>query len=285
MKARQALITGGTSGVGKQLVFAAAQRGYSVTFLGRDRYRGAELQRQLRKTYPTLSTDFAHIDLESLRDLKEFAEDYVKSNQRIDLLANVAGGLFATRSESIVDKGFVVSCLAGLLLTQTLLPKMSNVPGARIINVGASPRIVMHERMNLDELENHGELRTIEQRNKNYSPFASSALAVHAKVVLTQCLAEQIGESNVSVNAFHPGAIRSRLYRGLRGPARWGLLAAQPFLRSESATANRAAFGTAQANGALFAGSQLHPLKFKPDYRRRMWEVTATLLSKCLAAV
>jgi len=284
MKARQALITGGTSGVGKQLVFAAAQRGYDVTFVGR--HRGEELQRQLRITFPTVSTSFACVDLESPTDVKQFAEGYVLNSQRVDLLANVAGALYSSPPEGAVDRAFVVSCLSTLQLTQTLLPKLKEAPGARIINVGASPRVVLHKSMDLRELESTGQLTTADGRKRSYSPFTASALAVHAKVVLTQCLAEQLKESGVTVNAFHPGAIRSGLYRGLTGPSRWAFLAAQPFLRRESATANRAAFAAQEppVSGTLLVGEQALPLKFQREYVARMWDVTQTLLSNALAA-
>ena len=155
MKARQALITGGTSGVGRQLVLAAAQRGYDVTFLGRDRRRGEELQRHLRSAHAHQSSNFVRLDLESLKDVKQFAESYRPQGGELHLLANIAGSLFPEQAESpqAIDRSFVVSCLSALQLTQALIPSMEHVPGARIVNVGASPRVVLHERMDLQRLE------------------------------------------------------------------------------------------------------------------------------------
>ena len=123
-------------------------------------------------------------------------------------------------------------------------------------------------------------------RTQGYSAFSSSALAVHAKVVLTHCLAERLKGSMVTVNAFHPGAVRSGLFRGLTGLSRWAFLAAQPLLKRASATGTRAAFDLdlGQTSGALLVGKEVLSLEFDPQYRRRLWEVAQGLLDRSLLA-
>ena len=286
MKARQALITGGTSGVGRQLVLGAAREGYDVTFLGRDRARGEQLQRALRAAYPSRSSHFVYLDLESLGKVQRFAEAYRTGGGELHLLANIAGSLVAESAEAdqTMDRSLVVSCLAALQLTQELLPSMKQVRGARIINVGASPGVVLRARIDLQRLEQAGQLAMAGARPRGYSPFVASALAVHAKVVLTHCLAEQLKGALVTVNAFHPGAIRSGLFRGLSGPRRWALLAAQPFLSRECAAAHRAAFDPdlSQTSGTLLVGKDAISLEFESEYRQRLWEIAQRLLKRSL---
>jgi len=42
--------------------------------------------------------------------------------------------------------------------------------------------------------------------------------AVHAKTVMTEILAERLAPQGVDVNAFHPGAVKSDLFRNMRFP-------------------------------------------------------------------
>jgi len=96
---------------------------------------------------------------------------------------------------------------------------------------------------------------------------------------------EQLKGTTVTAHAFHPGAIRSGLYRGLTGPSRWALLAVQPLLRRESAVAHRAAFDPDldQASGALLVDRQYLTLDFETDYRQRLGGIAQEFLRRSLA--
>lgn len=72
-------------------------------------------------------------------------------------------------------------------------------------NVSASPRVILRPRLDLEELERNGRLATLGRVNQSYSPFTASALAVHAKVVLTQSLTGRFARSMVTVNVCQPG--------------------------------------------------------------------------------
>jgi len=287
MKRRKALITGGTSGIGRQLVLAAARQGYDVTFLGRDRGRGEQLQKTLRAAGPSLSINFECLDLESAKHVQRFIEAYREQAGELQLLVNAAGSLVAQQPDltQAVDRSFVVSCLSALQLSQGLIPNMKQASRARIVNVGATPRVALGSRIDLELLERTGQLARAGSRSRTYSPFVASALAVHAKVVLTHCLAEQLKGTTVTAHAFHPGAIRSGLYRGLTGPSRWALLAVQPLLRRESAVAHRAAFDPDldQASGALLVDRQYLTLDFETDYRQRLGGIAQEFLRRSLA--
>lgn len=133
LRDQRALVTGGTSGIGRAVAGRLAQAGASVVISGRNAERGAETVAAIEADGGSarfIAADMA--DLAAVRRLADQAGD-------VDILVNNAG-LFTFASALSQDLGglqamFDVNVRAPFLLTATLAPKMLAKGTGAIVNV------------------------------------------------------------------------------------------------------------------------------------------------------
>lgn len=267
-----ALITGGTSGVGRSIAHALVKRDYDVYFIGTDRGRGRFLERQWQQTGRG-HIQFIPMDLSDPGAVEDFAADFVGRIAHLHVLANIAGILLPTRQTGPngLEKTICVNHLAAWLLARRLHPVLRRTPGARIVNVGGAPRHVLRPMKRLDLNSEHG-----------YHPVRAAMQAVHAKVVMTQVLAEAWQADGIAVRAFHPGMVRSRLGRHLPPLLRIPLSLLMPLLPAQSRAGIRATAGDYPPGrtGQFFVGRRIVSLDFPEDYRNEIWEQSKRLLAQ-----
>ena len=269
MHRRVALVTGGTSGVGLSIVRALVRSGVFVHFIGASADKGARVEQALNGPGEPVCR-FVRLDLSNLRAVGAFAHAFAAEAPALNVLANVAGLVLPRRE--VTDEGhertFAVGYLAPFLLCRALAPALANVSHARIVNVSGSASLVLKPRLDASEpIGGRGGVR-------------AAIDAVHAKTVLTQCLAERLAGQGTDVNAFHPGAVKSDLGRGAPFPISVLMALAQGFLSAESKTG--AHVSTSESlngvTGQLFVGLKPRPLAFDPAYCERLWAATEALL-------
>ena len=132
------VVTGGTSGIGYGAALGLARLGAELVLPSRDLERGEHTAAAIRKQ--TGATVWVRgCDLGALSSVREFAEGYLRTFRRADVLVNSAGALFPTRQ--LTPDGFeatlAIDYLGPFLLTRSLLPAL-----ARAGRVGAPARIV-----------------------------------------------------------------------------------------------------------------------------------------------
>jgi NAD(P)-dependent dehydrogenase (short-subunit alcohol dehydrogenase family) len=189
-----ALITGSTDGVGRYVAVALAADGAHVLVHGRDRERAQRLLDDIRRAGG--SAAFYPADLSSLAAVREFAEAVLRDHDRLDLLINNAGigtgGRAAQRAVSTDghELRFAVNYLSGYLLTRLLLARLQASGAARIVNVSS---LGQHP-IDFDDV----------MITQNYSGMRAYAQSKLAQIMFTFDLAQELGNSQVSVNALHP---------------------------------------------------------------------------------
>jgi len=90
---RTVIITGASSGIGREAAIALAARGAELAVVGRDAERTRAVADQVGGT--PFVADFDRLD-----DVRTLAADLLERYPRIDALANNAGGLVSERSLS-----------------------------------------------------------------------------------------------------------------------------------------------------------------------------------------
>ncbi|MCR4276214.1 MAG: SDR family oxidoreductase [Candidatus Parcubacteria bacterium] len=195
------LLTGGTSGIGKETVKGLAITDATVVFTARDREKGEEVKREIIKETNNNNVDYLVCDLASLSSVRACAREFAERWDRLDILINNAGVLPQERQESRdgIELNFAVNFLAPFLLTNLLLPLLKQSAPARIINVSSS----MHAEgnINFDDLES-------KKAFDKYKAYAQSKLAL---LLFTKKLAKELQGTGVTVNALHPGVIGTEM--------------------------------------------------------------------------
>ena len=205
------VIAGATSGVGLAAAREVARFGGRLALLARNEAKGrtvkAELERDFGAEVSVHLADFA-----LLADVRRVADELLDAVPRIDVLINSAG-VHCTRRQETAEGHELVFCvnhLAPFLLTLRLLPKLRAAGAARIVQVNSQG----HRFGGLD-------LRDLAWRRRFYLGLRAYGAAKTAQLLSVWELAERLAGSGVTVNAMHPGEVRTGI--GLNnGPAyRW----------------------------------------------------------------
>ena len=189
---RTVLVTGATSGVGRELALALGRLGARVLLHGRDRDRGEAVENRLAAS-GSPDPQFFQADFLSLDEIRELAEDVSDEAPRLDVLVNNAGAHFQTGGLTAegVERTFAVNHLAPFLLTNSLLPSLAE--GGRIVTVAS-------------EAHRNGELNFTDlQTTANYDAFAAYGRSKLANILFTFELARRLDDR--TANCFHPGLV------------------------------------------------------------------------------
>jgi retinol dehydrogenase-12 len=220
MTGRIVLVTGATSGIGLETSRQLAALGADVVLGVRDETRGAEVASRI--TGEGGAAEVLRLDLASFGSVREAAASFSASHSKLDVLVNNAG--VALRKRQVSEDGheltWQTNFLGGYLLTRLLLPLLRRGDRPRVVNVSSEGHRT--GRIDWDDLE----------LERDYGGFQAYANTKLAQVLFTRELARR--EPGVTVNALHPGAIATRIWREVPQPFRTLILAVLsiPDLRS-----------------------------------------------------
>ena len=187
------LVTGSTSGLGRELALRLGARGDHVIVHGRSEERGAEVVDAINEQGPG-SARFYRADFASMNEVRQFAETLLADYDRLDILINNAGFGSAPDERLVTEDGheyrFQVNYLSTFLLTHMLMPRLLTSAPSRIVNVssGAQTPIDFGDVM----IEN------------NFSGRRAYAQSKLAQVMFTLDLAEELDGTGIVVGSLHP---------------------------------------------------------------------------------
>lgn len=181
----KALITGASSGIGKEMAYYLDKLGYDLILVARDKEKLEEVQNKLSKKAKIVLIDLANE--KKIKDLYMIAK-----NENIDLLINNAGfGLFGDYEEVDVLKELEmidVNIKAVHILTRMFLKDMDKRGTGRIINVASSAGLLKG-----------GPLMSTYYATKSY--VVSFTLAIYEEL--------RRKKSNVKVSVLCPGPVNT----------------------------------------------------------------------------
>jgi NAD(P)-dependent dehydrogenase (short-subunit alcohol dehydrogenase family) len=121
---RVAVVTGASSGIGKETAKALASQGWRVIAIGRDPERTAAAEQEIRAASSGARVDVIRANLSLMADAARAARDITALTNRIDVLVNNAGCM--AKGKVITSEGyeenFAGNHLGPFLLTTRLLP-------------------------------------------------------------------------------------------------------------------------------------------------------------------
>ena len=272
---KRALVTGATTGIGRATAVALGRMGMEVLLVARDRDKGESARAEVAAAgAPSAAVLLA--DLSSMASVRARADEVRGRVDRLDVLVNNAGAIFATREVTAegFERTFALNHLSYFLLTNLLLDRLRAAGPARIVNVSSA--VHKPARVDFDDL----------QFEKSYSAFGAYAVTKLENLLFTFALARRLGPSGVTANAAHPGAVASNFGRSNRG---WfgGMFAlGAPLMRSPEKGARTSVWlatapELAGVTGRYFADcKEKTPSKAARDEaaQERLWDVSAKLV-------
>ena len=191
------LITGATSGIGRESALALAKMGANITFIARNKLKAENLLTDINKI-SNGQNSFIIADLSSQEDIKIASEKYIDKNISLDVLLNNAGLINFKRNETIdgFEETFAINHLAYFSLTNLLLDKIKESNSARIVNVSSAAHQFV-KRMNFDDIHS----------KKSYKPFQVYGYTKLANILFTKKLSSILEKDKITVNSLHPGVV------------------------------------------------------------------------------
>jgi NAD(P)-dependent dehydrogenase (short-subunit alcohol dehydrogenase family) len=201
-----ALVTGGGSGIGVEIVRALAQAGAEV-FVGDIDTAACEAARdEIRAGNANAHVTAAQLDLGDLASVRAFASSFLDARPKLDILINNAGimapPLGYTRSGHELQFG--INYLGHYVLATSLMPALGKAPAARVVSVSS----IGHRRSDVT-------FEDIDYRNRPYDRWEAYGQSKTACSLLAVALTETQRERSITANAVNPGGSMTGLQRYL----------------------------------------------------------------------
>jgi NAD(P)-dependent dehydrogenase (short-subunit alcohol dehydrogenase family) len=245
---RLCILTGATSGVGYQAAKHLAQGGAGLVIVCRNAEKAARVQDELQREY-SVKVDVVIADFARLSDVREAAGAILASYPRIDVLINNAGlhNTHRILTADGIEQVFCVNHLASFLLTRLLLQRLIESAPARIIQVSSQG----HRFGGLD-------LDDLNWEKRHYRGLHGYGASKVAQLLTVWEMAEELAGTGVTINAMHPGEVRTNigmnnewLYRWHKRYLLWWMLK-EPDISGEAIYYLAAAPEMEDVNGRFF---------------------------------
>ena len=197
---RTVLITGPTSGLGRQVTDELAALGARVVLVGRSEERLNAVRDTLVARHGVDLYPIVVADLASLASVRAAADQVLVNESRLDVLIDNAGAIFPDRT---IGPDGIEATLATLVvgpfaLIGGLLPVLDRTPGSRVIAVTSGGQYA--QSIDLDDLQSS---------RGAYDGTRAYARAKRAQVSLIREWARRLGGTGIRFDSMHPGWART----------------------------------------------------------------------------
>jgi NAD(P)-dependent dehydrogenase (short-subunit alcohol dehydrogenase family) len=206
MSSRRVLITGATSGIGREAAFQMAAQGASLILVARDQARGAAVASEIAKQTGSAAPVVVAGDLSDADSIRACAAAVRGENDRLDVLVNNAGIQQLSRrvTPDGIELVFATNVLGYHQLTQELLPLLERGERARIVTVAST----YAGGLDFDDLE---------FKRRPWDNIKSYKQSKQANRLWTWALARRLRDKKIAANAMSPGLVDTGLYRDMKG--------------------------------------------------------------------
>ncbi len=193
LSGRNALVTGGSRGLGLQIAEALVEMGAKVAITARKKDELEDASKRLGSSSSPFVSDIGRRE-----DIPALVDAVTKRCGRIDILVNNAGATWGAPAEDhpldAWDKLMNVN-LTGVFVLSQLVAKRCMIPAGwgRIVNIASIAGLI--------------------GQDPRFAPTAAYTATKHGVVGLTRQLAAEWGVHGITVNAICPGFFPSKMTR------------------------------------------------------------------------
>jgi len=282
------MVTGATGGLGWVIATELARLGATVVIVCRDAAAGDRLREQIAAEAGADRVEVIAADLSSLTGVRHVAGEFTARHDSLHVLVNNAGAHYRKRlvNPDGIEMHVAVDHLAGFVLTLLLLDQLRDSAPSRVINVVSDamndarpvttrgrPRPITLDPRELDDL------RKVNSAAK-FAPFEAYARAKLLTTMSGYLLADQLGDTGVTVNAVHPGLTATGIVDDIVHPLMKPFLGLikRSLLTPEQGAAPVLRLATApelvRVTGRYFVRDTEQPspaISYDPDLQQRVW--------------
>lgn len=277
---RTIIITGASSGLGKEAVRVLAHKNARLIMAVRNTEKGEKVRQTILQENAQANIEVRALDLSSLTSVKAFAKSFLKEYDQLDVLINNAGVMMCPYSET--EDGFEIQMgtnhFGHFALTGLLMPLLTSTPDSRIVATSS----IAHRTGDIQFDDIHWKTRSYDTGDA----YSDSKLA---NLYFTYELARKLeGKKGAPmVTCAHPGWTKTDLDRH-SGMARFLGFMAQPVEMGTLPTL-RAAFDPKAATMDYFGPSRFmqargYPAKVASNKKSmekapasKLWKLSETL--------
>jgi retinol dehydrogenase-12 len=265
------LLTGATRGIGRAAAIDLAREGVELAIVGREAERVRDVALQARAAGTGAAVHEHVADLTLMAAVRALAADVRDRYARIDVLANNAGALFATRQVTAegFERTFALNHLAPFLLTNLLRDRLD---GGRVVTTASDAH--KSGRLDLEDL----------QSERSYAAMRVYGTSKLCNILFTRELAKRAPE--LHANCFHPGVVRTGFGKNENGI--WKVLTTlgAPFFRSPQRGARSLVWLATSSDAAALTGAYVEDEKVlapsaqaqNETFAQALWEQSAELV-------
>lgn len=271
---RTIILTGASDGIGAAAARMLAERDdHRLILVGRS-------PEKTRAVAGELDLEYHLADFSSLDQVRELAQALDATCERIDVLANNAGGIFdgPTRTTDGFEKTFQVNHLAPYLLTNLLIDKLLDSSGSVVNTASVGARFFGEVDIN--------DLNTW----REFTPNRAYGNAKLANIIFAKQLHRRFHHQGLSAVAFHPGVLATSFAgqsSGMMNRVYHGVLSR--FLSSAETGGRRLHHFITGQDGRDWDSGQYYGANLKPARSHRQthnlrlaerhWELSAQMLA------
>ncbi|MCB2207895.1 MAG: SDR family NAD(P)-dependent oxidoreductase [Bacteroidetes bacterium] len=198
---KTAMITGATGAIGMAIATQMAKKDFKIVFVARNESKAIHLVELLKKESHNNHISYLVANISRKEEVTSIADRW---DDPIDVLINNAAVTPRQREETAegIEMQFATNVLGYFWMIQYFLPHLKKAKAARIVNVAS----YWAGNLDLDDLEFN---------RRHYDNDTAYRQSKQADRMLTVAFANRLKDDNITVNACHPGDVRSTLASNL----------------------------------------------------------------------
>lgn len=221
------LVTGGKGIGGATVKLLAEHNARRIYVCARSRSSADALIESIAGTHPNVEVIFYPIDLSSLESVKKYAAEFVKANDRLDLLFLNSG--ISTTGPALTEEGyqsqFGINHLGHALLTQLLMPTMLRTLRG---HKDADVRIMVTSSAAHRDVWGKGfDADNVRDANAYGSALTRYGHSKLANVLFARGLAQHYPD--ITSTSYHPGVVKTEIWSKDEGNP-WIMAFFRPFV-------------------------------------------------------
>lgn len=188
------IITGGTKGIGRSLVFKFASKGFNIVTCARNTSDLSDLSQSIKENFPGINLFAFKCDVSSKSEIINFGKQAIEKLGTIDVLINNAGiflpGSITEEDDEIFEKQINTNLASAYHLTRIIGPNMIVKKSGYIFNICSTASITA------------------------YTNGGSYCISKFGLLGFSKVLREEMKEHNIRVSSVLPGATKTASWEG-----------------------------------------------------------------------